>query len=297
MLAGYPPFEEFETVGQIIVAICSSPAPDLALVAPHVPLEVTRVVQRALRMDPTERFASADDMYDALCALLPRGVAIAEAELHELSRASSSPPSTTRGVASCQETLKGYQAPPLPSRLPPLGLSTPASGKTPRVSEGTVTETLRSGSPLSSSTGSSATLTRRRSLFAVLGVAALVASVALGRGVTAGEPLQQTADSARPAALAKSRDAQAPTAVPAVASILPRVAPPEETEPERAPAARAPQPPQRGARAGHAPAARAVATAVAPREPAPAGVPDEARAAPPSETTASSFSTLDKNFE
>jgi serine/threonine-protein kinase len=77
-LAGRAPFQHVLTVGKLIVAICGTPAPPLARLAPWVPPEVARVIQGALEIRPEDRPASAEAMLDALRPLLPAGFSLNE---------------------------------------------------------------------------------------------------------------------------------------------------------------------------------------------------------------------------
>lgn len=81
VLAGKTPHHGAETLGQLILAICSVPPAPLAHVAPSVPPEVAELVHRALRLDPNERFQSAAEMRDAIRRLLPHGTNLTEAML------------------------------------------------------------------------------------------------------------------------------------------------------------------------------------------------------------------------
>ncbi len=77
-LAGRPPCAHVESMGQLILALCSKPPLHIQEVAPWVPAEVAAVVHRALSGDPQYRFQSAAEMADALRALLPDGIALSE---------------------------------------------------------------------------------------------------------------------------------------------------------------------------------------------------------------------------
>ena len=93
-LSGRTPHQESETLGELIIAICTELPPPLQEIAPWVRPEVAAVVHGAMRLDPTERFQSAAEMLTALQALLPRGFAIAEqmlAALPEAERATIAP--------------------------------------------------------------------------------------------------------------------------------------------------------------------------------------------------------------
>jgi eukaryotic-like serine/threonine-protein kinase len=77
-LAGRTPFAEKDTLGSLIVAICSEPLPPLQQRAPWVPMEVAALVHRALERDPAARFHSVADMLTATRALLPYGHMVSE---------------------------------------------------------------------------------------------------------------------------------------------------------------------------------------------------------------------------
>ena len=78
LLAGRVPHDEIDGLGELLITICSEPPPRLRDVAPWVPAEVDAIVDRALRLDPRERFQSADQMLDALFRLLPAGSAVTQ---------------------------------------------------------------------------------------------------------------------------------------------------------------------------------------------------------------------------
>ncbi len=73
MLTGRTPHEDVESLGQIIMRICSKPAAPVQDLAPWVPAEVAAVVHKALMLERQKRYASTSEMLDALRALLPRG--------------------------------------------------------------------------------------------------------------------------------------------------------------------------------------------------------------------------------
>nr|HEX4312829.1 serine/threonine-protein kinase [Kofleriaceae bacterium] len=72
LLCGHVPHDS-DSIGDLIVAIGSEPAPPLRARAPWLPAEVAAVVHRALEIEPARRFASAREMAAALAALLPDG--------------------------------------------------------------------------------------------------------------------------------------------------------------------------------------------------------------------------------
>jgi eukaryotic-like serine/threonine-protein kinase len=81
MLAGQTPYADHETVGQIIVAICSQKPRPLAEVAPGVPEAVVRLVERTLSIDIQSRHPSATALLSELRALVAGGIEINEEEL------------------------------------------------------------------------------------------------------------------------------------------------------------------------------------------------------------------------
>jgi serine/threonine protein kinase len=70
MLTGQTPHAHLQTLGQVILAICSQPSRPVQELAPWVPPEVAMIVHRALQPDPGQRFQSAHEMYAALQGLL-----------------------------------------------------------------------------------------------------------------------------------------------------------------------------------------------------------------------------------
>lgn len=73
MLAGVVPHAEARTIGNLMVEICRAPPKPLRERIRWVSPEVDRVIMRALRMDPAERYQSAADMLDDILRLLPSG--------------------------------------------------------------------------------------------------------------------------------------------------------------------------------------------------------------------------------
>jgi eukaryotic-like serine/threonine-protein kinase len=69
MLSGAVPTAGISPIGARAYAICNSPAPPLAV--PAATPELLALVHRALALDPKARFASAEEMLDALSALHP----------------------------------------------------------------------------------------------------------------------------------------------------------------------------------------------------------------------------------
>ena len=81
VLTGKTPHHRAETLGQLIIAICSAPPVPIQQLAPSVMPEVAEIVHRALRLDPKERFQSVAEMRDAIRRLLPQGMNLTDAML------------------------------------------------------------------------------------------------------------------------------------------------------------------------------------------------------------------------
>jgi serine/threonine-protein kinase len=77
-LAGSAPNASLQSIGELIIAICSTPPRPIQEVAPWVPAEVAAIVHTALSADPAGRFPTAADMHAAIAALLPNGAAVSE---------------------------------------------------------------------------------------------------------------------------------------------------------------------------------------------------------------------------
>jgi len=77
-LTGRTPHHDLETLGQLIIAICSEPPRPIQDFAPWVSRELALVVKRALSIEVQQRFASADEMLAAVKLLLPHGWALHE---------------------------------------------------------------------------------------------------------------------------------------------------------------------------------------------------------------------------
>ena len=82
VLSGRLPFDE-ETASAVLVAHATQPAPPLASVAPGVPRQIAAVVDRCLEKDPDARYATGEELADAL----GRALAAAEAEAQQASPA------------------------------------------------------------------------------------------------------------------------------------------------------------------------------------------------------------------
>jgi serine/threonine-protein kinase len=81
LLSGKTPHGHIDTMGGLILAICSQPPRLVQDHAPWVAPEAAAIVHRALRIDVASRFQSASEMLDALRAQLPAGTALHEKSL------------------------------------------------------------------------------------------------------------------------------------------------------------------------------------------------------------------------
>lgn len=79
-LTGRPPHAEIKVFVRLIAAICGQRPPPLRQLAPCVSPEAAQIVERAMAIDPSQRFPSVLAMLDALRALLPDGFALREDE-------------------------------------------------------------------------------------------------------------------------------------------------------------------------------------------------------------------------
>jgi eukaryotic-like serine/threonine-protein kinase len=62
LLCGSLPHPNLEGTGQLIVAICTQPAPSVQIAAPWVPPEIAAIVRRALKIDQQQRYQTAEEM-------------------------------------------------------------------------------------------------------------------------------------------------------------------------------------------------------------------------------------------
>ncbi|MDI3287729.1 serine/threonine-protein kinase [Polyangium sp. 15x6] len=75
-LCGKTPHHVHKVLGQLIVAICTEPAPPLQDLAPWVPPEIAAIAHKALALDPDQRYASAGDMLAAIQPFLQGGTGL-----------------------------------------------------------------------------------------------------------------------------------------------------------------------------------------------------------------------------
>jgi eukaryotic-like serine/threonine-protein kinase len=106
LLTGRVPHDEIDGLGDLLITICSEPPPRVRDVAPWVPAEIDAIVDRALRLDPRERFQRAEEMLEALFRLLPAGSAVTQEML-------LAPAATTPGAMLAAPTVQFVAAQPV----------------------------------------------------------------------------------------------------------------------------------------------------------------------------------------
>jgi hypothetical protein len=112
-LSGRAPYSECATLGQLILAICSGPPPPLQEVAPWVPPEISRIVERSMRIDVEERYSSAQTMFEDVSRLLPDGLSIAQNELASIESSDAAfegaESGTGRGISGAEALGQGQR--------------------------------------------------------------------------------------------------------------------------------------------------------------------------------------------
>jgi serine/threonine-protein kinase len=85
LLSGRQPHADAESIGGLIVAICTEEPPNVQRFAPWVAADIAGLVGRCLRIAPDQRFGSTATLLDELRALLPGGFDLDESMLLPLS--------------------------------------------------------------------------------------------------------------------------------------------------------------------------------------------------------------------
>ncbi|XXX73801.1 protein kinase [Sorangium sp. So ce134] len=297
-LSGRRPNDHLTGLGELVLAICTTPVRWIQEIAPWVPPEVAHVVHRTLVIDPAGRTASVGELAAALRALLPHGEAIVEAMLVPLDAAARAAraPSPSFGGAAPYGAASGPQRMPsgpygaaapfdaasTPQRMPSApfdAASTPqrlsgapfdAASGPPRVSAPPAGPHALAGTAPATSVG----LSNRSERPASRAPVALIAGGVLAAAIAGG------------AVVYVAVRAGSPPAAPSVDPEPPRA----EAEPPPSAGGKAePPPPSAGAEARPAPPAEAEP----PRAdaPAPGGAPAAAASAPGASSTASAPST------
>jgi serine/threonine-protein kinase len=84
-LTGQTPHQDVETLGELIITICSELPRPVQDLAPWVPPDIAALPQGAIRFDPAERFQTAGAILEALAPRLQGGIMITEDMLRPLS--------------------------------------------------------------------------------------------------------------------------------------------------------------------------------------------------------------------
>jgi len=79
LLSGDTPHPTADTLGLLLLAICSEEAPWIQTRAPWVPASLAAILAKALKLEIAERYQSAREMLVALIETLPDGTALDEA--------------------------------------------------------------------------------------------------------------------------------------------------------------------------------------------------------------------------
>ncbi|WP_437282465.1 serine/threonine-protein kinase [Sorangium sp. So ce375] len=87
LLTGRTPYHHITALGELIIAICSDPPPQVQDFAPWVAPEIAAIVHRCLVQNPAQRYQSAQEMFGAIRPLLPYGWGIHESMLVPLPEA------------------------------------------------------------------------------------------------------------------------------------------------------------------------------------------------------------------
>jgi serine/threonine protein kinase len=199
MLTGRTPHEDVESLGQIIMRICSKPADPVQDLAPWVSAEAAAVVHRALKLDRNQRFGGASEMLDALRALLPRGMEITRDMLGPVPdevRASVAPRLSSEDM--------GIVAPAPSPSAPALAHTGPISRKS--ASDTMSTSSISGVTPVPAARS-------KKPVIVVVAAAAIGAFAAVGYGVTR-PPAPGTAPSADPSVAEPVRSQAGPVVLP-----------------------------------------------------------------------------------
>jgi serine/threonine-protein kinase len=115
-LTGVPPWHGKESMGELIVAVCTEPLPHLQDRAPWVPPELAAAVHRAMTRNVGRRFQSMTEFGEVLRTCAGRRTIVSEIELRALSEAK-------RGRACPRVALDGDSAPSQETHAPPTAAS------------------------------------------------------------------------------------------------------------------------------------------------------------------------------
>jgi serine/threonine-protein kinase len=110
-LTGATPFAHCETLGPLILAIYSDEPKPIRDSAPWVPPEIASLVHKALSRDPTARFSTAKEMFEAVRSLLTSGYSLHESMMVRLPEAQRSSLGSTARISSPPARVSTAPAP------------------------------------------------------------------------------------------------------------------------------------------------------------------------------------------
>ena len=119
MLCGRTPFHHIDALGELIIAICSEPPRPVQDFAPWLAPEVAAIVHKALKTSASERYQTANEMFEAVKALLPNGTAIDEGMLISLSETQKNEVARRLTLPPPGENRMSLPPPQLMSQPPP----------------------------------------------------------------------------------------------------------------------------------------------------------------------------------
>jgi eukaryotic-like serine/threonine-protein kinase len=248
-LTGNPPNAHCESLGELLLGICSEDAKPVEEKAPWVSSGLAAIVRKALTREAAERYASAEQMHAALSELAPRGISIHDsmiaalpAEMKSAAATHSSIPVTSSKASTTPISLSPPQSipkggtlssEPVPAELassstpPPTGQTGPslvsaAASTMSGVGQSTdpQAEAFRSSAPSSTARPSASSSSKA---FIAAGVVATLLFASVGtivvvktrKPTTAAAQQDTTALSATPSASASMATAPAPSPSPA----------------------------------------------------------------------------------
>jgi serine/threonine-protein kinase len=199
-LTGHSPHHKADTLGQLILAICSEPVTPVQDLAPWVDAETARIVHRALTIPVEQRFGSAAEMIAAIRARLPSHGTLSDAILIGVS---------DRDKASVAERLALAE--------------TTAASATPAVSaKSGGDETVSTAAGVSTTSGTSASRGGARLAVVAGTIAVLAAGVAVWKlGPSSRSPSESLSRTPESLPSAASVAPAASTAPPSITPVAP----------------------------------------------------------------------------
>ena len=124
-LAGRTPYQDIEALGELIIAICSTPPPPVQEFAPWVHPDIASIVHRALHYDREQRFQSTTEMLDAIKALLPSGWSLDDSMLVAITAEEKAQVAPRLSIPQMPSTPQVSVYPPPMSTTPPSPFQPP----------------------------------------------------------------------------------------------------------------------------------------------------------------------------